>query len=98
VRQAKAERWQAVLLDAFHLAEGAVMTIGQEHRIVAEAGGAARRPHQRAVDARFDLFEMIVGPGDAKRGNEMSRALLRRGRAALLQQAFDLRHRSGKIF
>ncbi|MGY4328665.1 hypothetical protein ACVWWG_003082 [Bradyrhizobium sp. LB7.2] len=71
--------------------------IGQKHRVVAEAGGAARRPHQRAVDARLDLFEMIVGPCDAERGNEVRLALVGRGRAALLQQPFDLRHRRGKI-
>ena len=65
MRQAEPERRQAVLLDAGHLAEGAGVAIGQEHRIIAETRGAARRPHQRAVGARFDLLEMIVGPGDA---------------------------------
>ena len=97
MRQAQAQRRQAVLLDAGHLAEGARVPVGQERRIVTEAGGAARRPHQRAVGARLDLFEMIVRPGDAQRGNEMRLALRRRGGAALLQQALDPRHRGGKI-
>ncbi len=77
VRQPETERRQAVLLDAGHFAEGARMSIGQEHRIVAEAGGAARRPHQRSVGARLDFLEMIVGPGDAQRGDEMRLAPLR---------------------
>ncbi len=51
VRQAFAARRQAVLLLARHLAEGAVVAVGQEHRVVAEALLAARRPDQRAVDA-----------------------------------------------
>ena len=97
MRQAEPERRQAVLLDAGHLAEGARVSVGQERRIVAEAGGAARRPHQRAVDARLDLLEMTVGPGDAQRRDEMRLALVRRRRAALLQQAFDPRHRRGEI-
>ena len=50
--------------------------VGQERRIVAEAGGAARRPHQRAVGARLDLLEVTVGPGDAQRGDEMRLALV----------------------
>ena len=41
MRQAKAERRQAVLLDAFHLAEGTGVTIRQEHRIITKAGSAA---------------------------------------------------------
>ena len=51
------------------------MSIGQERRIIAEASGTARRPYQRAVGARLDLFEMVVGPGHAQRGNEMRAAL-----------------------
>ena len=91
MRQAEPERRQAVLFDAGHLAEGAGVPVGQERRIVAKAGGAARRPHQGAIDARLDLFEMAVGPGDAQRGDEMRLALVGRRRAALLQQALDPR-------
>src|SRR5262245_9784529 len=81
VRQAKSARRQAVLLVGGHLAEGAGVAVGQEHRIVAEARGAARRPHECAVSARLELLAMSVRPGDAQRGHEMRRALPRRRRA-----------------
>ena len=71
MRQAFAARRQAVLLLARHLAEGAVVAIRQEHRIVAEALVAARRPHQRAVDPRLELLDMAIRPGDAQGGDEM---------------------------
>src|SRR5665213_2171873 len=97
VRQPEPERRQAVLFDSCHFAEGAAVAIGQERRVVAEAGGAARRPYQGAVGAGLDLFEMIVGPRHAQRGHEMRAALRRRGGAALLQQALDLSHRGGEV-
>ena len=75
VRQAEPERRQAVLLDRGHLAEGPVVSVGQERRIIAETGGAARRPDQSSIGARLDLFEMAVGPGDAQRRDEMRLAL-----------------------
>ena len=89
MRQAFAARRQAVFLLARHFAEGAVVAVGQEHRIVAEAFVAARRPDQRAVDARLEFLDMAVRPGDAERGDEMRLALLRRCRAALAQFVFD---------
>ena len=49
VREALALRRQAMLLVARHLAEGAGVAVRQEHRIVAEACGSTRRPHQRAL-------------------------------------------------
>ena len=97
MREAFARGRQAVLLVGGHLAEGARMAVRQEDRIVAEAGAAARRPDQRAVDAAFELFEMAVGPGEAERRDEMRLALRGLGRAALLQQALDPRHRGGEI-
>src|SRR5258706_1321406 len=78
VRQPEPKRRQAVLLDAGHFAEGAGVSIGHEHRIVAKAGGAALRPKQRSVDARLDFFEMIVRPVDAKDGNEILAPFLKR--------------------
>ena len=75
MRQAEPEWGQAVFLDRSHLAERPRVSVGQERRIIAEAGGAARRPYQSSVGARLDLFEMTVGPGDAQRGNEMRAAL-----------------------
>src|SRR5437899_10567384 len=62
---------QAVLFLARHFAEGAAVAIGQEHRVVAEALRSARRPDERAVDARLELLDMAVGPRDAERRDEM---------------------------
>src|SRR5215471_8542879 len=86
-----------MFFDAGHLAEGAVVTIGHEHGIVAETGGTARWPDQGAVGARLDFLDVTVGPGDAERGDEMCTALVGRPCAALLQQAFDPGHRRVKI-
>src|SRR5260221_14686167 len=86
-----------MLLEARHLSKSAGVSIGHEHRIVAEAGTAARRPYQRAIGARLDFLEMIVGPGDPKRGNEMRSSLWRWRGASLLQNEFDPRHRAGAI-
>src|SRR5436309_15806542 len=97
MRQPEPKRRQAVLLEAGHFAEGARVSIGHEHRIVSKAGGAARRPYQRSVDAGFDFFEMIVGPGDTQRGNEMRASLRRRRCAAFPEQTFDPRHRDHEI-
>src|ERR1700722_1836574 len=85
VRQPHSKRRQAMLFDRGHFAEGATMSIRQEHRIVTEARGAARRPHQRPIGARFDFLDMTVGPGDAERGYEMRASLRSLRRAALLQ-------------
>src|SRR5438270_4749184 len=93
MRQSQSKRRQTMLLEARHLAEGARTPVRQERGVVAESGGASRRPHQRAVDARLDLFEMIVRPCHAQRGYEMRRAPLGGCRAAFLQQAFHPRHR-----
>ena len=73
------------------------MPVGQERRIIAETGGAARRPDQSSIGAGLDLFEMAVGPGDAQRGYEMRLALVRRGGAAFLQQTLDPAHRRHEI-
>ena len=46
-----------MFLDAGHLAEGTRMAVGKEGRIVAETGGAARRPDQCSVGPRLALLE-----------------------------------------
>src|SRR3954470_6789397 len=66
MRQALALRRQAVLVVAGHLAERLRQAVGEEHRIVAEPLGTARRPHQRAVDRRLELLDVPVRPGDAQ--------------------------------
>src|SRR5579872_1020417 len=98
MRQAHAQRRQAVFFDGSHLAKSASMSVGQKHRIIAEAGFPARRPYQCAVNARLDFFDVTVGPGDAKRGNEMRFALRRFPRAALGQEPLDPAHRGVEIF
>src|SRR6478609_441443 len=86
-----------MLLDRGHLAKGPRVPVGQERRIIAETGGAARRPDQSSVDARLDLFEVTVGPGDAQRGNEMRAASPGRSGAAFLQQALYPAHRRHEV-
>src|ERR1700676_5376693 len=76
VRQAAAQGRQAMLLVARHLAERAGVAFGQENRIIAEAGGSAWRPHQRAVDAALEFLHMPVRPGHAQRAHEMRLALV----------------------
>src|SRR5262245_54333600 len=48
------------------------MTGWYEHRIVAEASVAARRPHKRSEHFAFKAFDLaIVGPGDGQCTGEM---------------------------
>ena len=61
-----------VLFRRVDLAEGLVVAGGDEHRVVAEALVAARRPDQRAVDPAFEALDLaVVGPGErqARRRN-----------------------------
>src|SRR5262249_39842420 len=97
VREAKTAWRQAVLLLRRHLAEGAVVTAGQEYRIVAEASGSARWPDQRAIDTRLELLDMAIRPGDAEGRDEMSAALRGRCRAARNQLVFDLLHGAAEV-
>src|SRR5688572_8898083 len=97
MRQPEPEWRQAMLLEAGHFAKSARMPIRQEDRVVAKSGRAARRPHQGAVGAGLDLFEMAVRPGDAQCGNEMRAALRGLRGAALLQQPFDPGHGDTEI-
>ena len=56
--------------------------VGQEHRVVAEAAVAARRPDERAVDAaRESLDRRRPGRAERQHADEMRAALLRRRRA-----------------
>src|SRR5271169_49482 len=64
VRQTFAARRQSVFLLARHFAKGPRVPVRQEHRIVAKALAATRRPDQDAVDARLEFFRMAVRPGN----------------------------------
>src|SRR5580698_6222604 len=98
MRKPFAARRQAVFFLARHLAERAIVPVRQEHRIVAETLVAARRPDQRAVDARFKVFKMPVGPGHAERGYKAAATLLGRGLAEFPQFVIDRLHREVEVF
>src|SRR4051812_33467917 len=92
VRQAEPEWRQAVLLLARHFAESRRVAIRQKTRIVAETLSAARRPDDVALDARFEFFQMAVGPCDTQCRHEMRSAAFRRQRTALAQHGVDAQH------
>src|SRR5258708_25153148 len=58
------------LLVRLHLAEGALVAKRHEHRVVAEAVGAARRPHQRALDLAAEDLAPPIGEGETEHGDE----------------------------
>src|SRR5262249_31415042 len=80
-----------------HFAEGALLAVGQEYRVIAETAVAARWPYQRAGNARFEFFALPLGPGEAQRRDKMRAAALGRGRPARLQLLFDRFHGAGKV-
>src|SRR5579872_3807067 len=92
MRQPFAARRQSVFLFARHFTEGPLLAVGKEYRIIAETAIAARRPDQRAGDARFKWLDVPVGPCKTQRGDKMRATAFRRGRAASLQLLFDLFH------
>src|SRR5690349_3689678 len=55
----------------FDLAEGPLIAIGDEHRVIAEAVRPARRPDERAVDAALEALDRTVGPGDRQRADKV---------------------------
>src|SRR5262245_42976598 len=81
-----------VFLERIHLAEGLVVAVGAEDRIVAEPARTARRPDQRAVDASFEQVLAAVGPGQAQHADEM-RATVR----VVAELAVDARHGDAEI-
>ena len=54
-----------------HLAEGQPLSIGDEHRIIAETLAPARRPHEMAVNFSFKQLGCPVRPGQAQRTREV---------------------------
>src|SRR5215217_6254485 len=98
VRQPAPARRQAMFLVGGHFAEGAVVPVRQEHRVVTKALRAARRPNQRTVNPRFKFFNMAVRPSEAERRNEMGPPPVGGNCTALEQQSLNFLHRGGKIF
>src|SRR4029077_19940508 len=86
-----------MLLYVRHLAEGKRVSIGQKHRIVAEAVLAAWGPDQDAVHGSVEVLHVAIGPGDAERAHELRLALAGRMRAALAQPLFHRLHGSLKV-
>ena len=86
-----------MLLVARHLAEGPGMAVRQEHRIVAEARGSTRRPHQRALDGSLEFLEVPVGPGDAERRHELRLPQRRAIGAVVAQHRFDRFHGAREV-
>src|SRR3954471_16008735 len=87
VRQPPAARWQTVLLLRWHLAEGAVVAVRLEQRVVAETECAARRPDDGSVDRCLEFLDMAVRPGDAQRRDKTAAPLLGRLGTAFHQEA-----------
>src|SRR5580704_8782695 len=97
MRQAFAARRQAVFLVARHFAKSARLAVGQEHRIVAKALIAARRPDQGTVDLGLEVRDMTVGPRHAQRRDEMRLALFRCRCATFVQFDLDGLHGAAEI-
>jgi hypothetical protein len=87
-----------VLGVGIHLAKGLLASIGQEHRIIAEAAFAARRPDQRPMHLAFEILDMAVGPGDLEHADEMGAAPLWRRGACGLQLFLDIAHGEREVF
>src|SRR5262249_16645331 len=87
----------AMLARRIHLAEGDAVTIGQEHRIIAEATGPARRPDQRARAIPPEPLRMTAGPGKRQRTAEAGAPLAGPGRARLVQLVLDRLHGEREI-
>src|SRR5438477_12744984 len=80
-----------------HFAKGHIMSFGQEHRIIAKAMFAARRPDERAMDLAFEILDMAVGPGNRQHADEMRASLFRCGGAQGLKLLLDIAHGEGEI-
>src|SRR4051794_26928327 len=86
----------AVLLVRIELAERLVVAGGHEHRVVAEAAIAPRRPDQRAVDSALEALDLtVVGPGERQGAGEVGVAA--RFRARRLDLLPDALHGTGKV-
>src|SRR5262249_42569808 len=77
--------------------EGSLLAVRQKHRIVTEAAIPARRPYQRAANARFEVLGVAVWPCEAQRRDKMRPAAFWRGCAAQPQLLLDRFHGAVKI-
>src|SRR6202011_3257776 len=72
-------------------AEGRLPALGHEHRVVAEAALAARRPDQGSCDLAAEQVEIAVAPGERQHRDEEGAAVL------LAEFAMHALHRDAKI-
>src|SRR5688500_16423605 len=84
-----------MLVGRVHLAKRLLAAGGDEHRIVAEAPLAARRPHQNTLDPALEPFAVAVGPAQSEGADKMGVAA--RVGAKRLQLFPDAAHRAAEI-
>src|SRR3954470_5204302 len=87
----------AVLLGRLHLAEGSVMAVRHEHRIIAESLVAAGRPYQPALGLAAEELGAPIGVRKAEHGDEAAAAFGRRARPGLPQQVLGALHGKPEI-
>src|SRR5262245_53346781 len=86
-----------MLLRVRHFAESASMAVRQKHGLVAKTLIAPRGPHEDAVHRSLEPFHVSVGPSQTQRAEELSLALARRVRAALVQSVFHRLHGAPEV-
>src|SRR3546814_19883264 len=86
-----------VLRRGVELAEGRVMAVRPEHRVVAEAAFAARRPDEGAVHRALEGLDMPVRPGERPGAGELRAAAGTVGTTLLGARFFAARHRCWQI-
>src|SRR5262245_43136248 len=82
---------------ARHLPKGEIVAIWKKHRIVTKAFVAPGRPHQRTINAAFELLHMAIRPSDTQCRYEVSAAELRCYGTAIAQLTVDFPHGRRKI-
>ena len=97
MRQTLPARRQAMFFFARHFAKGSLLAVGQKHRIITKAEGAARWRYQRAGNARLEWLGVAIRPGQAQSRDKMRPAAFWRGRAAVAQLLFDRCHGAVKV-
>src|SRR5947199_658082 len=90
-------RRQSVFFLARHFAEGSLLAVRLEQGVVAETPIAARRPYQRAGDARLELLDLAIRPGQAQRRNKLRAAMFRRRYAPRPQLLLDYFHGATEV-
>src|SRR5258706_10195028 len=86
-----------MLLHVRHFAESASMAVRQKHGVIAEPLIAAWGPDEGAVHRSVELFDVSVGPSEAKRADRLGVALARRMDAALSQFVFHRLHGAPEV-